>query len=93
MLKVPHHGSRTSSGADLLAAVRPSVAVISVGPRNPYGHPDPGVLDRLTAAGARIYRTDHEGAILIETDGRTLEVTRWVPRTTIRYCLDPDTLC
>ena len=93
VLKVPHHGSRTSSGAELLAAVRPSVAVISVGPRNPYGHPDPGVLDRLTAAGARIYRTDHEGAILIETDGRTLEVTRWVPRTTIRYCLDPDTLC
>jgi len=93
VLKVPHHGSRTSSGADLLAAVRPSVAVISVGPRNPYGHPDPGVLARLTTAGAHIYRTDRDGAILLETDGRTLDITAWVPRTTIRYCLDPDTPC
>ena len=93
VLKVPHHGSRTSSGSALLAAVCPSVAVISVGGRNPYGHPDPGVLARLATTGADIYRTDHDGAILLETNGRTLTVARWAPRTTARYCLDPDAPC
>ena len=93
VLKVSHHGSRTSSGAALLATVRPLVAVISVGGRNPYGHPDAGVLARLEAAGADVYRTDRDGAILIETDGRILTVTRWVPRTTTHYCLDPETPC
>jgi competence protein ComEC len=93
VLKVPHHGSRTSSGAGLLAAVHPSVAVVSVGGRNLYGHPDPGVLARLAATGADVYRTDHDGAILLETDGRALTITRWASRTTVRYCLDPDTLC
>jgi competence protein ComEC len=93
VLKVPHHGSRTSSGPALLAAVHPSVAIVSVGGRNPYGHPDPGVLARLATTGADIYRTDHDGAILLETNGRTLTVTRWAPRTTVRYCLDPDSPC
>ena len=93
VLKVPHHGSRTSSGVALLAAVHPSIAIVSVGRRNPYGHPDPGVLARLATTGADVYRTDHDGAILLETNGRTLTVTRWAPRTTARYCLDPDTLC
>ena len=92
-LKVPHHGSRTSSGPELLAAVRPIVALVSVGARNPYRHPDPAVLTRLTALGADIYRTDHDGALLLESDGRHLTVTRWAPRTTTHYCLDPDTLC
>ena len=67
--------------------------MVSVGRRNPYGHPDPGVLARLATAGADVYRTDHDGAVLLETDGRTLTVTRWVTRTTIRYCLDPHVLC
>jgi competence protein ComEC len=93
VLKVPHHGSRTSSGPELLAAVRPAVAVVSVGVRNTYGHPDPGVLARLTAAGADLYRTDRDGAVLLETDGRVLDVTRWVPRITTRYCLEPETRC
>jgi competence protein ComEC len=93
VLKVPHHGSRTSSGAALLSAVHPSAAVISVGRRNPYGHPDPTVLARLTGAGADIYRTDHDGALLIETDGHTLSITRWTTHTTTHYCLDPETLC
>jgi competence protein ComEC len=92
-LKVPHHGSRTSSGPELLAAVRPTIALVSVGARNAYGHPDPAVLARLTAAGAHVYRTDHDGALLLETDGRTLSVTRWASRTTTHYCLDPDTPC
>jgi hypothetical protein len=52
VLKVAHHGSRTSSTPAFLGAVGPAVAVISVGPRNPYGHPDPDVLERLAAAGA-----------------------------------------
>jgi competence protein ComEC len=93
VLKVPHHGSRTSSGAALLAAVHPSVAIVSVGRRNPYGHPDAGVLARLATTGADVYRTDHDGALLLETNGRTLTVTRWAPHTTARYCLDPETLC
>ena len=93
VLKVPHHGSRTSSGPELLAAVRPAVAIVSVGVRNVYGHPDAGVLARLSAAGADLYRTDRDGAVLIETDGRTLDVTRWVSRTTTRYCLDPESRC
>jgi competence protein ComEC len=92
VLKVPHHGSRTSSGPALLDAVRPSVAVVSVG-RNPYGHPDAGVVARLTAAGTDVYRTDHDGAILLETDGRALTVTRWASRAAVRYCLDPETSC
>jgi competence protein ComEC len=93
VLKVPHHGSRTSSGPAFLAAVRPTVAAISVGRRNPYGHPDPGVLARLATTGADTYRTDRDGAILIETNGRALTVTAWATRTTTHYCLDPDTFC
>jgi competence protein ComEC len=93
VLKVPHHGSRTSTGPELLALVRPAVALISAGARNAYGHPDPAVLARLGAAGADVYRTDRDGALLLESDGRTLTVTRWRTRTTTRYCLDPDSPC
>ena len=92
-LKVAHHGSRTSSSPPLLAAVRPSVALVSVGARNSYGHPDPDVLARLEAVGADVYRTDQDGALLLETDGRRLAVTRWVSRATTSYCVDPDTPC
>ena len=92
-LKVAHHGSRTSSSAPLLAAVQPSVALVSVGARNSYGHPDPDVLARLGAAGADVYRTDQDGALLLETDGRQLAVTRWVSGATTTYCVDPDTPC
>ncbi len=93
VLKVAHHGSRTSSGAPFLAAVRPAVAVISVGARNTYGHPDAGVVGRLADGGAVLYRTDRDGAVLLESDGRALDVTRWAARATARYCLDPETTC
>ena len=93
VLKVAHHGSATSSGSALLAAVRPALAIISVGARNVYGHPDPTVLARLTAAGADVYRTDRDGAILLTTDGRALTATRWASRATTRYCIDPDAEC
>ena len=81
-LKVAHHGSRSSSGAALLDAVRPRLAVISVGARNPFRHPSPEVLARLEAAGARVYRTDRDGAVIVESDGREVRVTAWARGTT-----------
>jgi competence protein ComEC len=65
ILKVPHHGSRTSSTPGFIGAVRPKIAVASVGMRNPYGHPSSEVIERYTAAGADIYRTDLHGAVII----------------------------
>jgi competence protein ComEC len=50
---------------------------VSAGRRNPFGHPSPVALGRLEAAGARVFRTDRDGAVILETDGATLEVTRW----------------
>jgi competence protein ComEC len=72
VLKVGHHGSRTSSSEALLNAVRPSVALISVGRRNRYGHPDPDVIERLRSHGIAVYRTDRQGTIMVRAwrDGR-----------------------
>ena len=75
VLKVAHHGSATATTADLLAAIRPSVAVISVGVGNPYGHPSAGALARLGAAGATTYRTDLDGPVTVTSDGTDLQVT------------------
>jgi competence protein ComEC len=89
-LKVGHHGSRFSSSEDFLDVARPAIAVISAGARNPFRHPTPEALGRLEAAGARIYRTDRDGAILLETDGATVWVTRWGAGTTEPFALDPE---
>ncbi len=72
VLKVPHHGSATSSSPPFLARVHPLVDVISVGPNNPYGHPAPEVLDRLQ--GGAVYRTDEDGDVTVSTDGTHLWV-------------------
>jgi competence protein ComEC len=93
VLKVAHHGSRTSSTPEFLAATRPAIAAISVGSRNPYGHPHPSVLERIVRTGARVYRTDLDGAIVVETDGRVVTVTRTVGGAVDRYCVDPETIC
>jgi competence protein ComEC len=63
LLKVAHHGSRTSTQASWLEAVQPQIAVISVGEKNRYGHPAPEVLQRLHQFGAHVLRTDEQGAI------------------------------
>jgi len=73
-LKVAHHGSETSSTPTFLTAVRPEVAVISVGEGNPFGHPDAKTLRALRGVGARIYRTDHHGAIALISNGKRLWV-------------------
>ena len=68
VLKVAHHGSKYSSGADFLAAVQATDAIISVGP-NPYGHPTDETLARLAAAGARVWRTDVAGTVTVISNG------------------------
>ena len=72
LLKVAHHGSSTSTIPELLAAVQPKFAVISVGARNVYGHPRLEVLERLEEAHVRTYRTDMNGAVTFYLDGKTV---------------------
>ena len=72
LLKVAHHGSATSTIPELLAAVHPRFAVISVGARNVYGHPRQEVLDRLAQAHVLTYRTDMDGAVTFYLDGTTV---------------------
>jgi competence protein ComEC len=73
LLKVGHHGSAGSTGADLLAAVQPQAAIISSG-RNRYGHPARITLQRLAAVGVSTWRTDREGTVSVDTDGHTFRV-------------------
>jgi competence protein ComEC len=77
LLKVGHHGSATSTTAEILEAVKPSIAVISVGFRNSFGLPKPDVLARLQASGVHVYRTDVNGAVTFYLDGHS--VTTLVP--------------
>jgi competence protein ComEC len=77
-LKVAHHGSKTSTTDSFLAAARPAIAAISVGRDNSFGHPSPEVIDRLQAAGVRVYRTDVNGAITATTNGQDLRVSTFV---------------
>lgn len=65
VLKVPHHGARSSLDREWLREIRPEYAVISVGRRNPYGHPGPSVLEALADEHAKIYRTDVDGAVWV----------------------------
>lgn len=65
ILKVAHHGSKTSSTKEFLEAVKPNTAVIGVGKNNNFGHPNKSVLERLKRLGCRIYRTDESGEIIL----------------------------
>lgn len=79
VLKVGHHGAATSSSLRFLMAVKPRWAVVSCGRNNRYGHPDALTLTRLQMAGARIVRTDEDGGIRCESNGRSVTVSdsRW----------------
>jgi competence protein ComEC len=74
VLKVGHHGSRTSSTQKYLKEVAPSYVVISCGVDNIYGHPHSEAMTRLTGTGAVIYRTDEQGTIIFVSDGKTIAV-------------------
>lgn len=74
VLKVGHHGSSTSSSPEFLDAVRPRVALVSVGLGNSYGHPSPVVMATLATRGAQVLRTDRLGTIVVRTDGQRLLV-------------------
>jgi competence protein ComEC len=74
VLKVAHHGSRTSSTEEFLDTVHPAFAMISAGFENSYGHPHPAIVRRLADRHAEILRTDLNGLITIRTDGHHLSV-------------------
>jgi competence protein ComEC len=75
VLKVGHHGSKYSSGKAFLQAADPKYAVIEVGANNPYGHPAPATVARLEEIGAKVYRTDRDGNIVMISDGRGIMVS------------------
>jgi len=73
VLKVAHHGSDRATSPAFLDRARPRLAIISCGRDNPFGHPSPDVLDRLTSAGVTIARADRDGAVTVRSNGRSLE--------------------
>jgi len=75
VLLVPHHGSRTSSTGELLAAVQAPAAVVPVGYRNRFGHPNAEVLERYGSAGIRLWRTDLEGAVTVRLSGENFAIS------------------
>ena len=72
VVKVPRHGSATSSSEPFVTAVRPRLAIFSVGARNRFGFPKEEIVARYREVGAEILRTDEDGAITLETDGSTI---------------------
>lgn len=74
VLKVPHHGSRSSSSPSFVAAVAPRVAVVSAGFHNRYGHPHAEVVQRYRTSGAELLRTDVDGTVTLSSDGRRIWV-------------------
>jgi competence protein ComEC len=85
ILKVPHHGSKTSTSLAFVQQVQPQVGIISTGADNPFGHPHPRVLDVLAQQGVMVWRTDAHGAITITSDGTGYRVSAVRPyRPTLR---------
>ena len=81
VVKIPHHGSLTSSSPEFVRALSPTVAVVTAGRANHFGHPGPEVLDRYRQAGAEVFRTDRDGEVTVETDGRSISVRGYTGRT------------
>lgn len=78
VLKIAHHGSKTSSTKSFLEAVNPKIAVIGVGKNNKFGHPSDITLGNLEVIKCRIYRTDENGEISIYTNGKRIKVEKFI---------------
>ena len=79
LVKVPHHGSRTSSTSNLIEAIGAEYAVISVGRSSPFVHPHPDVVERWQIAGAKVLTTGEKGMISVSTNGSDLSLSTFVP--------------
>ena len=77
VLKVGHHGSKTSTSEEFLSAVSPEVAVIQVGAKNRYGHPSPEILNRLENSDIKYYRNDIDGDIKLVSDGTDFTISKY----------------
>ncbi len=77
LIKVPHHGSKSSSSEPFLFRARPEIGIVTVGRRNRYGHPSPEVVERYQTAGTRLFRTDQDGALTVTVDKGDLFVRSW----------------
>lgn len=77
VLKVPHHGSSTSSSPAFIDAVDPKYAVVSVGAHNKFNHPSPAVIARYQQSGAKTLLTEKEGAVVFESDGKEVNLIHW----------------
>ena len=80
IVKIPHHGSLTSSSVEFVRALAPTIAVVSAGRGNHFGHPVPEVLQRYEEVGAEIFRTDRDGAVIVDTDGKSVHVQSFTGR-------------
>lgn len=80
ILKVPHHGSKSSSTEEFLNCVQPEVAIVSAGLDNPFGHPHTVVLERYQSKGIRLYKTVSDGAITVTTDGEKISVDTFLQK-------------
>ncbi len=75
VLKVPHHGARSSLDQDWIRQIHPKYAIISVGATNTYGHPAPAVIEAYNSQGIPVYRTDHDGAVWVQGRLSSTELT------------------
>src|SRR4029453_8828078 len=80
IVKVPPPGTRTSSSIEFVRTLAPTIAVVSAGRGNHFGHPVPEVLQRYEEVGAEIFRTDRDGAVTVETDGKSVHVQSFTGR-------------
>jgi competence protein ComEC len=83
IVKAPHHGSATSSTDAFIRALRPSAVLFSAGRGNRFGHPAPMVVSRYRSAHALVFRTDQDGAVVLDTDGKTIELSTWSGRRVV----------
>ena len=83
VLKAPHHGSATSSTAAFLSALEPKAVIFSAGRANRFGHPAPVVVARYRAMGVEMFSTATDGAVIVDTDGKGVEIRGWTGRRVV----------